>query len=62
MHHGTIGLGARRLVLAVGLTEDAVLVELLNIRQDITSSIDQVFSDQRSVLLGLRQDTGPPPS
>lgn len=43
MHHGSVRLGAGWQVLAVGLTEDAVLVVLLKQRQNITGLIDQVL-------------------
>lgn len=47
MHHGSVGLGAGRQVLAVGLTEDAVLVVLLSTQthEDITALIDQALID-----------------
>ncbi len=44
MHHGSVRLGAGWQVLAVGLTEDAVLVVLLN-TQTYKHMIDQVLID-----------------
>lgn len=42
MHHGSVGLGAGRQVLAIGLTEDAVLVVLLDTgrQTDVTAPVD----------------------
>lgn len=40
VHHGSVGLGAGRPVLAVGLAEDAVLVVLLNKHRDHSSGSD----------------------
>lgn len=49
MHHGSIGLGAGRQVLPVGLTEDAVLVVLLNTRTAVIDLSDSSYNNQSAV-------------
>lgn len=49
MHHGSIGLGAGRQVLSVGLTEDAVLVVLLNTRTAVIDLSDSFYNNQSAV-------------